>query len=245
MKPIIVINHYILNDEIHKLALDAIHSFQQTCDCIVLSIDDCSPYDMSEIEEESDIFIKTPHNMGFAGSANFGFKYVLEHFDGDVVYSNNDVIVNPGWYEEFCRIREILKADMVGGLGYRDKGHVLEPRPKYSEGGRLEDWMFPGGFYMTTTDILQEIGIYDENYKHGGVEDIDLFYRMKRAGKRLIITGKLTYWHKEGATRFSPTMKGINNAAEVENLKYFNKKWGFDAIKYLYSRILVDNRINL
>lgn len=241
----IVINHYILNKEIEELALNTIKSFQKTSDCVIVSVDDCSPWDMSKIKEESDIFIKTPKNLGFAGSANFGFQYVLEHFEGDVVYSNNDIEVNPGWYEEFCRMKDILKADMVGGLGYRDKLHPLEPKSKYSEGGRIDDWMFPGGFFMTTTNCLKEIGLYDEGYKHGGVEDIDLFYRMKRAGKRLIMTGKVTYWHKEGATRFSPTQKGINNAVEPENFKHFKNKWGFDALKYLYSRILVDNRINL
>lgn len=98
---------------------------------------------------------------------------------------------------------------------------------------------------MTDDVTLREVGIYDPEYEHGGVEDIDLFYRMKLAHKKLIMVGTVTYWHKEGATRYSATQKGKNHEAEKRNLAYFKAKWGFDALPHLYSRILLDNRINL
>lgn len=90
-----------------------------------------------------------------------------------------------------------------------------------------------------------KIQIYDEHYKHGGVEDIDLFYRAKLLGKKLIMTPNVHYWHKEGATRYSETQQVTQSKAIKENEEYFMWKWGFHPIKELYKKILLDNRINL
>jgi len=97
---------------------------------------------------------------------------------------------------------------------------------------------------MIRKSLLEECGLYDEGYIHGGYEDIDLFFRWKRAGKRLIITPKVPYWHKEGATRFSEQEKGIQNDAEPLNRAFFKKTWGFDAHIGMQKEFK-DNRINL
>ena len=109
----------------------------------------------------------------------------------------------------------------------------------------MDSHMFPGGFYIVTTKLLRECGLYDEEYKNG-VEDIDLFWRWKRAGKRLIMTPRIDYWHKEGATRYSDIMdqKGIQRVDIKASENHFKEKWGFDGIKFLYTRILIDERIN-
>jgi GT2 family glycosyltransferase len=88
------------------------------------------------------------------------------------------------------------------------------------------------------------IEIYDESYKHGGYEDVDLFLRFKEAGKRLIMTPKVAYWHEEGATRFSEEEKGRQAGAEVGNLQYFLDKWKFKPHHNIL-QFMVDNRINL
>ena len=246
MNTYVVINHYILNEELNKMALECIQSFRDTCDAKIISVDDGSPFDTTEIESASDVFIKLPENLGFAKSANAGFNYVLTHFENCyVIYSNNDILVHGAWYGKFIRLLS-EGADMVGGLGYRDKEHPpKENDRRYSIGGRLNDWMFPGGFYMTSDKLLREVGIYDEEYIHGSIEDIDLFWRAKQANKRLIMTAGVTYWHKEGATRYSSTLKAYNKEMEKKNIAYFQKKWGFDPIKRLNSLILVDNDISL
>ena len=61
----------------------------------------------------------------------------------------------------------------------------------------------------------------------------------------MIITPNVSYWHKEGATRYSDSEKTRQSIAIKENESYFVRKWGFNPLKELYSKILIENRINL
>lgn len=245
MKTFVVMNHYILNDELNKMALEAIKSFRDTSDVFIVNVDDCSPFDTSEIKAASDHFIRLETNQGFAKSANAGFRYVLDNFkDCYIIYANNDIMVEGVWFGIFKRLID-EGSDMVGGLGYKNKGFPPDvDSRKMSIGGRFNDWMFPGGFYMTTDRFFREIGIYDEGYIHGSIEDIDLFWRAKQANKELMMTAGVKYWHKEGATRYSTSLKEYNKQMELLNIKYFENKHGFNPIKFLTNKILIDNPIN-
>lgn len=244
MKTYVVMNHYIHTPELVVLATNAIKSFRANDVCIV-SVDDCSPMDTTFIKDLSDVFIKRETNGGFAVSANDGLKYVLENEKEEciIVYANNDIEVYRNWLEEAHKFFG-MGADMVGGLGYKSKDFIWETSTSYSTGGLYNDWMFPGGFFITKKSVLDEVGIYDENYLHGGVEDIDLFYRMKLAGKKLFMTPSIKYWHKEGATRYSGDQYAKNKEAEKGNIAYFIKKWGFHPVQEMYSKIFEDKRFN-
>lgn len=253
--------HYIITEHVAKLAKRAIESFRETCpDCIIVSCDDQSPYNDTEfLEEMSDVYIRNAKNLGFAANCNVGFKWILENEkeECNIVCANNDIEVYPNWLKYLEEAMDFCKGVMVGGLGY--KARIVEGMPiseyetnpgskftsrYYSDGGRLEDWMFPGGFYMARKSTFEKHGLYDENFEHGGYEDIDLFMRIQEAGDKLVMTPKVSYWHEEGATRFSEQERGTQDIAEVKNRQYFRDKWGFDAHEEMNQR-LVDNRINL
>lgn len=261
MKLYIVIPHFIINEKVSQLAKNAIKSFKETSDCKIISCDDASPYDSSFLKDISDVYIRNKNNKGFAGNCNVGFKWILDNVKDDcwVVCANNDIEVFPGWFEEFKKTIKDFNGDAIGGLGFKERGiyegdvkdYNKNPNSKYtnpyiSEGGRLEDWMFPGGFYMIKKSLLEECGLYDEGFIHGGYEDVDLFLRWKEAKKRLLITPKVAYWHAEGATRFSDdhNQKGIQSEAETKNFKYFIDKWQFKPSQNIF-QFLIDNRINL
>ncbi len=255
MKVYIVIPHYIISEQVAQFAKNAIKSFKDTADCIVVNCDDTSPFDSSFLKDISDVYIRNPKNLGFAGNCNVGFRYVLEHEKEDcfIVCANNDIEVYSHWLERFKEDLKFLDGDMIGGLGYQNKkdseNYETNPDSKFkcgyfSEGGRLEDWMFPGGFWLMKKSVIEDVGLLDENFKHGGVEDIDFFYRAKLKGKRLVMTPRVPYWHFEGATRYSDLEKGTQAKADVGNRAYFKKKYGVELEEEL-SNILVDNRINL
>lgn len=253
----IIIPHYIINEEVAQLAKNAIASFRKTSDCVIISCDDCSPYDSSFLKDISDVYIRNEENKGFAGNCNVGFKWILENEKDDcwIVCANNDIEVFDGWFEEFKKTREEFGGDALGGLGYKERIVEGMPIERYkenvgslynssflSEGGRCADWMFPGGFYLIRKSLLEECGLYDEKFMNG-YEDIDLFYRWKQAKKRLLMTPKVHYWHKEGATRFSDMEKGKQSEDEIKNREYFREKNGFYAHKEI-NNFLTDNRIN-
>jgi len=227
MKLYVIIPHYIITEHVAQLAKNAIKSFRDTCDCTIISCDDKSPYNTDFLGPISDIYIENKKNLGFAGNCNVGFKWVLDNVDEEcnVVCVNNDIEVNKGWLEEFERVLGLTDARIVGGLGYRFKDKLPDKQGNYvSIGGYLDDWMFPGGMYMVRKSILEDYGLYDEGFKHGGYEDIDLFLRWKNAGEKLVITPNMHYWHEEGATRFSDTENQAQVKIEPVNRAYYCKK---------------------
>lgn len=258
MKLYIIIPHYILSEHVAELAKKCIESFKKTADCVVVSCDDCSPFNSSFLKDISDVYIRNEKNLGFGANCNVGFKWVFNHEKEDcwIVSANNDIEVFPYWFEDLKQALSLGDGSIVGGLGFKDRKMYGDDIKNYNtnvasrhndgyitEGGRLADWMFPGGFYMTTKKAFEEIGIYDENFIHGGYEDIDLFLRFKKADKRLIMTPKVAYWHEEGATRFSETQKGIQDEVTPKNLEYFLKKWEFKPHQNIL-QFMIDNRIN-
>lgn len=245
MKTYIVIPQYLISDELVALSKNAIRSFKNTADCTVISVDDCGDREANMLMEESDVYVSNNENSGFAKTCNAGFRWIQENEKEDcyIVCANNDIEVYPGWLETFDDLMKRFDGAMVGGLGYRGRDVDGMHIKKYKEntgsayqwnfitiGGQLNDWLFPGGFYMTKKSILDDVGLYDENFVHGGYEDIDLFYRVKLAGGKLIMTPKVAYWHKEGATRFSDAKgeKGRQAKAEPKNVAYFKEKWGMN-----------------
>ncbi len=63
----------------------------------------------------------------------------------------------------------------------------------------------PAGSVMIRTQILREIGFFDENYFMYW-DDVDLGYRMRNAGHQLIVYGKSKVLHKFGAISRKNTM---------------------------------------
>lgn len=254
MKLYIVIPNYIISHELEKLSRETYQSFKRTSDCTVINVDDGGTQGIDGLKENSDIYIRQ-ENKGFAPACNRGFKWILDNEKKDcyIVCSNNDILVYNGWFDEFKKAMKQFNAGMIGGLGFKEK--IIEGKPieEYrenvgspyqwnyvTEGGKLNDWMFPGGFYMTKKSVLEDVGLYDEGFIHGGWEDIDLFMRAKQKGHRLIMTPKVQYWHKEGATRFFDEQKGIQVEVEPHNQNHFKSKWG----NLDLSKIFIDNRIN-
>lgn len=242
----VCIPNYTVNESVSKLAVNSIMSFKRTADCIVVVADDCSQKDTTEIETSCDVFLRRKKNGGFSAACNTAFRYALKQADCEyVVCANTDIEVPDGWVGEFRKMYD-FGADLVGGLGYRERGafHERSSAHYYSEGGRMDDWLFPGGFWSMKREVLDTIGLLDEGFKHGGMEDIDFFYRAKQAGLKLFMTPKVWYWHQEGATRYSPEERGKQRIAFQENIEYFKEKHGFCGFTDL-NKILVDNRVNL
>lgn len=239
----VVIPHYILNEEIATLAKNAIASFQKS-GCFIISVDDKSPFN-TDCLSDSDLIVRREGNGGFAKCMNSGINKAIELAKEEdwIVCANNDLEARGDWITEAERCFNEFKADLVGGLGFRCYDIPPCHDNRVSEGGLFMDWLFPGGFFIVKPQFFKDCGTYDPQYEHGGVEDIDLFYVAKQKGKRLIMTPRIQYWHKEGATRYSDTQKDTQKEAIKRNEAYFKRKYGIDPIKSL-NRILTCNYIN-
>lgn len=241
-----VMPHYIVTEELKELATNAIKSFKKYAkDVIVISVDDGSPMDTTFLKELSDVYLRNDKNSGFAITCNNGFKWIFENAQGKdnyIICANNDIEINEkvvsALVDPFKRWDKVAFTGIVS-----TKNHEWEGKPlnefnwnRISQDGLLRDRMQDGGLWCSTQKVLEEIGIFDEQFIRGGYEDVDIFLRARDTfGMRIIMSGMAAYWHKQGATRWNCEKNGyINNfgieskSIENENLERFIKKWGYN-----------------
>jgi GT2 family glycosyltransferase len=81
-----------------------------------------------------------------------------------------------------------------------------------------------GAFMMTRRFILEEVGLFDEAFFMYG-DDLDLCYRIGRAGHRIVYDGRFTVIHLKGlsvAKEYEAMSRAIFDANKAFYLKHFN-----------------------
>lgn len=257
MKTYIVIPQYIATPELEELATQMLESLAKTGkDIEIISVNDHSPLDTDFLKKYSSVVINNPSNLGFGKTCNIGFKWVLENSEEDcyIVCANNDIEVFKGWQEALIEPFNLFdNVGLTGLISSRERIINGIPVERYqvkriTEGGLLDYWMESGGLWMSKKSILEKVGLFDEQFEVGGLEDIDLFLRIRDTfGMKIIMSGKNCFWHKEGATRWNDEIaegfKDRNKAIEEVNYEKFNNKWGFDVRKEglrFYEDILIE-----
>lgn len=237
MKVAIVIPHYIATSELVRLATNTINSIHKTSDVFVISVDDGSPTDTGFLEVSSDHTIHLKENGGFAVACNTGFEWAIEHDFEYIGCANNDIEVYGDWLEQM--LRPFVLFEQVGLTGLiSSKERVIDGVPiekyvvpKMTEGGLLNHYMQSGGLLLSTKKVLEDVGLYDERFKIGGEEDVDLFLRIRDKYK-IVMSGYSCFWHKEGATRWNDEIESgfreKNKQLEQTNYDSFKEKWGWD-----------------
>lgn len=247
-KTSVIIPNLIVSEELLGLMQSTVKHFREgtpsEVELEIILIDDGStlPGAAEWMKENADIFIQNEHNLGFAKTCNRGFHAATGYY---IVCANNDIEVYPGWWqamtEPFVKEATDVKFKHVGVTGLISyTGRLPEGVPikdwkikKITEGGLLNGWMQSGGLWMTTRPVMDECGMFDEQFERGGYEDIDLFMRYQhKFGKKLIMSGMSAFWHKEGATRWNcevdPNYKKESKRIEESNRVKFTNKWGWD-----------------
>lgn len=236
----IVVPHYIINQKLLDLAVNALKSLKLP-GYKIISIDDGSPLAgaKDKIVELSDFTIVEKSNAGFAHAVNGALKMILDIAEDDsyIICANNDIEVYPGWEQAMREPFEDWNNVAVTGLTSRrvkfyDGKHISKHSDdKITEGGRLGEFMQQGGLWMSKKSVIEKVGLFDQQFSGGGMEDVDLFLRMRDTyGMKIIMSGKSVFWHAEGSTRFkvSKEMEEKYRAIQLENEQRFKKKWGFD-----------------
>lgn len=244
MKTYVVIPHFIISEELVKLAENTIKSFKDYSDVVVISVDDGSPMDTTFLKDLSDVYIRNKENSGFAITCNNGFKWIFKNEPNDcyIVCANNDILINkrviPALQEPFDKFKDVAITGIFSTTCLNWQGTPLEKCNfgKISGGGLLGDRMQDGGLWMSKKSILKKIGLFDEQFIRGGYEDVDLFLRARDTfGMKIVMSSRAVYWHKQGATRWNCEKNGfVNNfgreskSIEAENCQRFINKWRFN-----------------
>ena len=239
------------------LVKHCVHSFINTVHELpyeIIVVDDGSP---AAIQEElarwaaplQVQFIAKPHNNGFSHTVNVGIQHAKGQY---ILLVNNDVIFHePGWLHHMVATMNsdaaigivgarLLYPDMTiqhGGVIPTAKGHFdhryRRQSADYEPALAVEDMnAVTGALMLIRKQLLDQIGLLSEEF-FIAFEDVDLCYRAKMHGFRVVYCGTASAIHAEGYTR--GTTKANKNPywrqKEMEARKKFWVKWGGKIIR--------------
>lgn len=174
--------------------------------------------------------ITNPENRACAAAWNQGFQASTTPW---TVFLNNDTVSPPGWLESLVAFAEATGVDIASpALGEGELDYDLNAFAKKFT-ARMEcatrQGTASGACFMVARHVFAVTGGFDENFTKGGSEDDDFFWRARRAGFKLAITGG-AYLHHFGKT----TRKALlaeRGQTHAETVGYFRKKWKITWLK--------------
>ncbi|MDL1970809.1 MAG: glycosyltransferase [Candidatus Desulfofervidaceae bacterium] len=180
--------------------------------------------------------IHNEENLGFAKACNQGAKVAEGKY---LVFLNNDTIPLASWLEEMIGAAESDKnVGIVGsklifpdgtiqhaGVVVYDFPYPVSPYHIYyrkptdiPEANIMKEYQaVTGACMLIHKDVFERIGGFDEEFLNG-YEDVDLCFRVRELGYKVIYCPNSMLYHFEGQT------KGRHNL-EKENLERLNQKW--------------------
>lgn len=224
---IVIVNYQTF--EMTRDTIDSVLSYSYPFSYEIIVVDNASGDDsldkLQEYFKDSVKFIASTENNGFAAGNNQALRQIKSDY---VLLLNSDTIVWENTLENIYNYME--KHEDVGACGCRvllgdgnldkackrtfpnvknsffrlfhipnnssDDNYNLTNLP---DEGVYEIDCLTGAFMFIRKSVLDEIGLLDETFFMYG-EDIDLCYRIKHAGWKIIYYGKSSITHLKGAS---------------------------------------------
>ena len=234
------------NLDYSKSCLESIRKHTEKGTYEIIIIDNNSTDGTKEwlLEQPDILFQLNDKNEGFPKGCNIGIGLASE--TSDILLLNNDTIVTPRWLENLQKC--LYSDDKIGAAGavcnhnenlqgadfyYGDFDQMaaLAEKNNISDSCRWEEKIFLIGFcILIKREVFNKIGLLDEAYSPGYVEDNDLSLRIVAAGYRLMLCHDCFIHHYLGSefrrdlSRFYPVL--------YRNRNIFKNKWGFETIAF-------------
>lgn len=175
-------------------------------------------------------------NKGFAGGVNAGIRRSMADGDDYVALFNNDAVADKDWLKNLvddldlnddagiatCKFQSIdgKHLDSTGdiytswGLPY-PRGRGEKVSDKYDD--FVQIFGASGGASLYRTSMLQEIGLFDEDF-FAYYEDVDISFRAQLAGYKVRYVPESIAYHQIGAT--SSKISGFTTYQTIKNLPW-------------------------
>ncbi len=168
--------------------------------------------------------IHNSENRACAAAWNQGFQASTTRW---TMFLNNDVAVPPGWLESlaaFAESEHVAVASPATGEGELDYELNVYASAFVARMKKVQrrDTAY-GSAFMVSRDVFETIGGFDENFRRGGNEDDDLFWRARQAGFKLAVSG-CAYMHHFGHMT-QKIVVAERGPSREENINYFRQKW--------------------
>ncbi|WP_248927682.1 glycosyltransferase family 2 protein [Paenibacillus hamazuiensis] len=180
--------------------------------------------------------VSVPFNRGFPGACNLGLKLA----SGDaMLLLNNDVIVTPNWLSNLMRcLYSSRETGIVGPTTNYASGRqrvdspygspeLAAQAPNIPDAGKWQTVPRLVGFcFLIKRELMETIGLLDEQFAPGHFEDDDYCFRARLAGFQLKIAGDTFVYH-HGSASFGQESEQVKSLIR-RNYDKFVAKWGFD-----------------
>ena len=167
--------------------------------------------------------IQNAENNGFSKGNNQGIEIAAGEYIG---FLNNDILLYPNWFEACKRVFENEKAGFVSPRHINPHYDNTNPKKyiKYFQGFHY-DKPYEKSFdecvfscVITNREVLNKIGVFDENFFPAFFEDNDLKYRAIEAGYGIYVTNEAGFFHFGSVT-------SVKHSANMEkNRAYYYSK---------------------
>ena len=167
--------------------------------------------------------IQNTENKGFSAGNNQGIEIAQGEYIG---FLNNDILLYPNWFEACKRVFENEKAGFVSPRHINPHYDNTNPKKyiKYFQGFHY-DKPYEKSFdecvfscVITKREVLDKIGVFDENFFPAFFEDNDLKYRAIEAGYGIYVTNEAGFFHFGSVT-------SVKHSANMEkNRAYYYSK---------------------
>lgn len=214
----------------------------------IIVVDDGSNDHTREVVAEAS-FSQVPlrycyqHNAGLAAARN----HAIREAKGDLLlFGDDDIIPSPSLTAKHVRCHEINPAEEVGILGYVPWLPDRKPTPfmqwsshygpqfNFGYFTAKRELNFQHGYFCNTSvygSFLAKCGIFSENFKTYGYEDIELSYRLSKHGYRILYSPDAIGYHNKYETfddaliRVEKLYKSWHEFAKTEAGETFLRLW--------------------
>lgn len=183
-----------------------------------------------------DLVIRNESNLGYARGNNQGIRTASGKY---ILLLNNDTVVTHKWLNGLLRC--LNSSPDVGMVGPRSNyaavtgvNHLrfssMEGMHQFACRFNQPDprrwfevpWL-PGFCLLIKREAIERVGLLDERFAYGFLEDVDYGWRVRQAGYRLLCAGDVFVYH-QGSASFAGNEINIDQIWH-ENYAKFHKKW--------------------
>lgn len=202
------------------------HCFERikryTKDFELILIDNGSVHGQELLKKYADILITNDSNLGFGKACNQGFRRATGKY---ICCMNNDIFVYEGWLEALIRTFDdnpdcgvvmpaLMKQTKRGDEALKiEKPDLTQNYDRYGKGAEF------GSCWLTKKEIMDKVGLFDENFRVGFGEDRDYWRRIRQIGLDTYRTHKTRVFHQGNVTMCKIENRKLYTGPNREYLK--------------------------
>ncbi len=217
-----------------------VHSLQaQTQQALCIVVIDNGSTDGSESFLRSHLagveIIQSGRNLGFGGGCNIGLRQAMQQGAQYVWLINNDATASPETLQSMVAMAESEQG--LGAVGAVIHDAAGAQQVQCWGGGVVNTWLgrsrpnlqpgpldyLTGACLLLRVEALKQVGLFDEQRYFMYWEDVDLSFRLRRAGWGLGVAAQTCVWHEASSSlgKWSPLSDRYATCSVVRFLRRY------------------------